>query len=82
MGIPLVIMTLCAAGVAFYLRFLAALCKECQPRWMNYRQSSLLRLGKRFGAQPLRSKTNPLVAVQITYVLRSTNFQELRRDSI
>jgi hypothetical protein len=33
------ITVLCAAGVAFYARFLVALCKECKPRryWVRLR---------------------------------------------
>jgi len=27
---------LCTAGVAFYLRFLFALCRECKPRPVGY----------------------------------------------
>jgi hypothetical protein len=27
---------LCTAGVAFYARFLVALCKECEPRRIGY----------------------------------------------
>jgi hypothetical protein len=27
---------LCTAGVAFYVRFLVALCKECKPRRTGY----------------------------------------------
>jgi len=27
---------LCTAGIAFYLRFLVALCKECKPRLTGY----------------------------------------------
>jgi len=27
---------LCSAGVAFYVRFLVALCKECKPRRVGY----------------------------------------------
>jgi hypothetical protein len=30
------ILVLCAAGVAFYVRFLVALCKECKPRFACY----------------------------------------------
>jgi hypothetical protein len=31
------VMTLvCTAGIAFYLRFLVALCKECKPRWLGF----------------------------------------------
>jgi hypothetical protein len=29
-------MVLCTAGVAFYVRFLVALCKECKPRGIGY----------------------------------------------
>jgi hypothetical protein len=27
---------LCAAGIAFYVRFLVALCRECKPRLIGY----------------------------------------------
>jgi len=27
---------LCTAGIAFYVRFLVALCKECTPRRIGY----------------------------------------------
>jgi hypothetical protein len=27
---------MCTAGVAFYVRFLVALCKECKPRRIGY----------------------------------------------
>jgi hypothetical protein len=27
---------LCTAGIAFYLRFLVALCKECNPRLIGH----------------------------------------------
>ena len=27
---------LCTAGIAFYVRFLVALCKECKPRLTGY----------------------------------------------
>jgi hypothetical protein len=27
---------LCAAGIAFYVRFLVALCKECMPRRIGF----------------------------------------------
>jgi hypothetical protein len=33
----MVLMTvLCTAGIAFYLRFLVALCRECKPRPIGY----------------------------------------------
>jgi len=31
-----VMTVLCTAGIAFYVRFLAALCKECKPRRIGY----------------------------------------------
>ena len=34
---------LCTAGVAFYGRFLVALCKECEPRRSGYRLRLRLR---------------------------------------
>jgi len=38
-----VITVLCTAGIVFYVRFLAALCKECKPRSVGY--WARLRLG-------------------------------------
>lgn len=31
-----VMTTLCTAGIAFYVRFLVALCKECRVHWIGY----------------------------------------------
>ena len=31
-----VMTVLCTAGIAFYVRFLVALCKECRPRPIGY----------------------------------------------
>lgn len=31
-----VMTVLCTAGIAFYVRFLVALCKECKPRSAGY----------------------------------------------
>ena len=31
-----VMTVLCTAGIAFYVRFLVALCKECKPRRIGY----------------------------------------------
>ena len=31
-----VMTVLCTAGIAFYVRFLVALCKECKPRRIDY----------------------------------------------
>jgi len=41
--------SLCVASIAFYLRFLVALCKECKPRWICY----LLRLQPASSAEQL-----------------------------
>ena len=39
-----VMTVLCTAGIAFYVRFLVALCKECKPRrigdWVGLRRGS------------------------------------------
>jgi hypothetical protein len=40
--------TLCASGIAFYIRFLVALCKECKPRRIGY--WARLQLGSSEGA--------------------------------
>jgi len=31
-----VLTTVCTAGIAFYMRFLVALCKECERSWIGY----------------------------------------------
>ena len=36
MFLKTVMTVLCTAGIAFYVRFLAALCKECKPRSTGY----------------------------------------------
>jgi len=76
-----VITTMCTAGVAFYLRFLFALCKEFTPRWINYRKPPQLRLEeKRTGKRlPFKSRHSH-AAIQITEIVLNTNFHELRRD--
>lgn len=40
---------LCTAGIAFYMRFLVALCKECKPRLTGY----WVRLGRGSGEDAL-----------------------------
>jgi len=44
MFVTAAITLLCTAGVAFYARFLAALCRECKPRqgghWVRLRLGS------------------------------------------
>ncbi len=36
MFVTAVMSVLCTAGIAFYVRFLVALCKECKPRSIGY----------------------------------------------
>lgn len=36
MFVTAVMTVLCTAGIAFYVRFLVALCKECKPRRIGY----------------------------------------------
>ena len=36
MFVKTVMMVLCTAGIAFYVRFLVALCKEYKPRSVGY----------------------------------------------
>lgn len=36
MLVTVVMTALCTAGVTFYVRFLFALCKECQPTLIGY----------------------------------------------
>jgi hypothetical protein len=43
MFVKTVVTVLCTAGIAFYVRFLVALCTECKPRSAGYRVR--LRLG-------------------------------------
>jgi len=43
MFVMAVMTMLCTAGIAFYVRFLVALCKECKPRSGGY--WARLRLG-------------------------------------
>jgi hypothetical protein len=76
-----VITTLCTAGVAFYLRFLFALCKECTPRWLNYRNPARLRLEEKSTSKRLPFKTrHSHAALQISEIPLNKNFHELRRD--
>jgi len=55
--IPLVT-ALCTAAVAFYVRFMVALCKECKPRRVGYWVR--LRLGCRevTTAEPRQTRTS------------------------
>jgi len=43
---------LCTAGIAFYVRFLVALCKECKPRLTGYRVRLRLGSGEDALAEP------------------------------
>lgn len=45
----------CAAGVAFYVRFLVALCKECKHRWIGY----FVRINSDEGGYPVGEPREP-----------------------
>lgn len=53
---------LCTAGVAFYVRFLVALCKECKPRRIGYWVRLRLGSGKNSIAE-LRGRRGPVTRV-------------------
>lgn len=50
-------MVLCTAGVAFYVRFLVALCKECKPRHIGYWVRLRLDSGEHMIAELQQSKS-------------------------
>jgi hypothetical protein len=59
MFLEAVMMLLCAAGIAFYVRFLVALCKECKPRSIGYWVRLRLDSGEDMIAE-LPEERNPL----------------------
>ena len=72
--------TLCTVGIAFYLRFLFALCKDFTPRWISNRKPPRSRLEKKGTSNwlpPNRRCSRP--ALQFTEPLNTT-LRELRRD--
>jgi len=76
-----VLTTLCTTGIAFYVRFLLALCKECAPRWTSRHKPPRLRIeeirtSKQQPSQPRHSRA----ALQITEIPLNINFHELRKD--
>jgi len=76
-----VVTTLCTAGVAFYLRFLFALCKEITPRGISYRNAFRMRLEEKWTGKTLPSKPrHSHAALQITEIPLNINFDELRKD--
>jgi hypothetical protein len=76
-----VITMLCTAGIAFYLRFLLALCKELTPRWISNRKPHRLRLEeKRTGNWLSPKPRHSRAALQITELPLNTTLRELRRD--
>jgi hypothetical protein len=48
---------LCTAGIAFYVRFLVALCKECKPRRIGYWVRLRLGSGEDALAEPQERKS-------------------------
>jgi hypothetical protein len=80
-----VITVLCAGGVAFYLRFLFALWKECGPRFTRQGRPKppRLRLERLSEHRELPFEiSRPDAALQITEIPRRTTFRTLRRDFI
>lgn len=75
-----VITTLSAAVVAFYLRFLFALCKEIAPRWINYRTALWVRLEKWTGKNLPSKLGHSSAPLQITEMPLNIDFDELRKD--
>jgi len=76
-----VITTLSTAGIAFYLRFLFALCREITPRSISKRKSVRLRLEEKWTSKNLPSKPrHSLAALQITEMPLNINLDELRKD--
>ncbi len=76
-----VVTTLCSAGIAFYLRFLIALCKEWTPRWIDHRKPPRLRLEEKRTGKPLPPRLrHSRAASQITEIPLHPSFHELRRD--
>jgi hypothetical protein len=53
---------LCTAGIAFHVRFLVALCKECQPRLTGYWVRLRLGTGEDALAE-LQERKRPLTRV-------------------
>jgi hypothetical protein len=74
-----VITLLCTAGIAFYLRFLLALCNECRPRWSAL--SKHLRPFSGGYSAPLLRTTDKSVTRQPVIKLTKVNFDVLGRES-
>jgi hypothetical protein len=54
--VGIAVMTIsCAAGIAFYVRFLVALCKESKHRWIGY----FLRINCDEGGYPVGELQEP-----------------------
>ena len=76
-----VLTTLCTAGIAFYVRFMLALCKECAPRWIGRHKPARLRLEKIGTSEQQSSKPrHSRAALQITQIPLNINIHELRKD--
>jgi len=76
-----VLMTLCTTGIAFYVRFLLALCKECAPRWISRHKPSRLRWEEiRTTKQQPSPPRHSRAALQITEIPLNISVHELRKD--
>ena len=76
-----VLTTLCTTGIAFYVRFLLALCKESAPRWISRPKPPRLRLEEiRTTKQQPSPPRHSRAALQITEIPLNIHFHELRKD--
>lgn len=83
MLIPSLITMLSVGGVAFYPRFLVALCREWKPKLLRIQKQSRLRLEKKSRVHRLPLKPRPShAALQVAEMRLSTNFHELRKDPV
>jgi hypothetical protein len=78
--IPSLIAMLSMGSVAFYLRFLVALCQEWKPRRFRIHQPSRLRLEgeSKIHRQPSTPRLSP-AALQIAEIRLNANSNEFRR---
>jgi hypothetical protein len=79
MLIASVMKLICTAGIAFYLRFLVALCKESKPRWLRF--SKDLRPFSGGYSAPILRRTDGDVAQEPALKLTKVNLHVLLRES-
>jgi len=75
---------ICTAGVAFYLRFLVALWKECKPRWLAF-SKHLRPVSGGHSAPILRPTDNHVArhsAVKLTKINLNALLEESRKETL